>query len=511
MDHRERSQDYDRDQSQPRGRNSHRHDRQHWEGVDRGDRRRGRKDSWGDPRGSSAGRDGFRDRQSHPEKNDLHRDSRQNDRRRNFNHDDRHERRHRDRDDRWKENDHYDDSWEDPDQRRNKNRSDSFHRRDEDRHHRHGKRMRMSESEDYSNRRPRFPAPFEFSQADYILDPATGYFYEEWSDFFHDPKSKLYFHNRSKRYYSFDIDDDRYINVEDEYGKLKMKVSQGEDSEVAKGNELIVQALQGSQKTDIPSGQKKISIKIKQKPKKSKKSEKKESNSGNKKEVHAHVKKAQQEPTHKQRLHHDNMEKWSKIVKEDAAEDEASPQDTKCFALPIDHSALANPIQAGKIKRTKSGKPVCLLCMRKFASVEKLEQHVLLSEYHKYNLSEMNINSNGKHANEYVDRAQNRRTMYEKEQQAVPLMDASEVKEIMAPSLETSRDILSTQTVRPDDTLGSTNIGSQMLQKLGWKEGQSLGKFSDVDDGKSLNSNLKNDWKKIESMAARTSGSHRMK
>ena len=396
-------------------------------------------------------------------------------------HDDRYERRRRD-DDHWQDNER--------DYPPHRNRSNSYHH-EEDRH-RDGKRRRMSDLDEVDlNRRPRFPAPFETCQADYVLDPTTGYFYEEWSDFFHDPKSKLYFYNGSKRYYSFDKDDDRYISVKDEYGKLKMKISQGKEAEVDKGNDLIVQALQGSQKTEAAGGKLKISIMIKQKPKKGKKSERKDESGRSRKEIMA-VAKRIEEQTQKQKKHSDDIEKWSKRVKE--SEGGAESTDNKNFA----HShAFANPIN-GKIKKTKSGKPVCLLCKRKFVSVEKIEQHVLLSELHKYNLSRMKSNGN-QNATTYIDRAQNRRSMYEKEQQPIPIMmDAVEVKEIMAPSLEKSRDIVSTQAVRPEDNLGESNIGNKMLQKLGWKEGQSLGRFG----GDGRNNNLKSDWEKIESMAA---------
>jgi hypothetical protein len=489
----ERSQDDRRDRNRDRDR--HR-DRDRSRGLSGG---RDRKNSWDADGGHSRPKGRFDRNQNqnqyenHEEFRDRYRDQKEG--RRDL-------RRRRD-DDHWydeEEHDGYRDREQsrhinrdyNRDRGRDRDRSDSYYGEEESR--RHEKRRRMPDvdfEESRGDRRPRFPAPFELSQIDYVLDPTTGYFYEEFSDFLHDPKSKLYFHHGSRRYYSFDLDDDRYIDVEEDYGKLKMKMSDERENEVDTGNDLIVQALQGSQKTEPAGGKQKISIMIKHKPKKGRKGEKKANGIKSKKEVITSEAKIQEQilKSQKEKVHNNDMEKWSKRNKElDAVETLDSKK------LRFIH-AYGKPISC-KVKKTKSGKPVCLLCKRKFESVPQLELHVLKSALHKYHYDRLTANET-----EYVDRAQNRRSMYETDMQTIPLMDKAEVNEIMAPSLEKSRDIVSTHDVTPEDTLGNSNIGNKMLQILGWKEGHSLGKMSAVGSGSSKH--LKKDWEKIESMAAR--------
>mmetsp|Transcript_14934 Transcript_14934/g.16519 ORF Transcript_14934/g.16519 Transcript_14934/m.16519 type:complete len:126 (-) Transcript_14934:279-656(-) len=84
-----------------------------------------------------------------------------------------------------------------------------------------------------------------------------------------------------------------------------------------------------------------------------------------------------------------------------------------------------------------------------------------------------------------------------------------------------------TDIVRPEDNLGSSNIGNQMLQKLGWKAGNSLGnsgadaghgsadtdsheeasvqqqsKSGNNNGGTSLQKTVLKDWERIESLAS---------
>ena len=115
----------------------------------------------------------------------------------------------------------------------------------------------------------------------------------------------------------FDKDDDRFISVEDDYGKLKMKIATEKQTSLDKGNDLIVQALQGSQqKSDPTAGKKKISIMIKQKPKKSKQNVKKDE-TAERSDVALETVKANQAVAQLEQIqkdHHDDIEKWAKRV-----------------------------------------------------------------------------------------------------------------------------------------------------------------------------------------------------
>merc|ERR1712232_1221060 len=139
-----------------------------------------------------------------------------------------------------------------------------------------------------------------------------------------------------------------------------------------------------------------------------------------------------------------------------------------------------------KITMTKDGKPICFLCKRKFATMEKLQQHEMLSSLHKSNLAKKNKKelepSKNKTNAEYRDRANERRSMYEADANVnVVAIDPSIAH--MGPSLEKAREVTTKDHVTPDQTLGDANVGNQLLQKLGWKNGESLGRRVEEKDG----------------------------
>jgi len=338
--------------------------------------------------------------------------------------------------------------------------------------------------------RPKFPVPFELEPEEYVLDPITGYFYENRRHFYHCPKSKLYYHIESKRYFNFDREEDAYMDVDFDYGTAKMKFDFGEKDTVLDSDDLVVQALQGTKKVNDTNSKNKISITIKQ-PLLSKKSSSKKKNShksSNKQEdvIVDRAKDAVDLVERRQKAHQDDIEKWTQRVKE-SIELERTPLSVDA---PVDHVEE-------KVSRTKSGKPVCMLCRRKFINMEKLEQHQLHSQLHKFNLGKAARASAGKHK-AYQDRAYNRRVLYES-QALDPILDVTEVEQLMAPNLEEARKVLIMESVRPEDNLGDSNIGNKMLQKLGW-DGGSLGRkgSSDGDRGSEA---LKNEWKRIEALA----------
>lgn len=339
----------------------------------------------------------------------------------------------------------------------------------------------MSEDHDRDNR-PKFPGPFEIYAEDYMLDPTTGYFYQEWTGFFHCPKTKLYFHQKSARYFSFDKDEDIYVDVANEYGMAKMKMKSDKKEKVDNGEELVVQALQGTKKTNGLGVKNKISITIKSSKKAVAKKAKIEA-SGPKS-----VKGIESQNSHQRKAHRDDIEKWSQRAK--GCETSGS--------FPSCNPSTSHLPDNIRIRKTKSGKPVCMLCKRKFINLEKLEMHISLSELHKFNLSKANSSNNDSIS--YLDRALNRRNMYEDQNAPVgPLMGANEMKQMTAPNLQQAREVLSAEAIRPEDLLGTGNIGNKMLQKLGWKGG-ALGR-KDTSGRRNDSDMLKKDWEKIEKAA----------
>ncbi|XP_030585977.1 RNA-binding protein 5-like isoform X2 [Archocentrus centrarchus] len=127
----------------------------------------------------------------------------------------------------------------------------------------------------------------------------------------------------------------------------------------------------------------------------------------------------------------------------------------------------------GKITDWK--KMVCLLCRRQFPTKDALLRHQQLSDLHKKNLeiqkraqlSEAELEELERKETEqkYRDRAAERREKY-----GVPEPPAPKKKFYQPPS----------QTVNYEqptkDGLTSDNIGSKMLQAMGWQEGKGLGR-----------------------------------
>lgn len=137
--------------------------------------------------------------------------------------------------------------------------------------------------------------------------------------------------------------------------------------------------------------------------------------------------------------------------------------------------------------RTKTGKPVCLLCKRKFGNIENLERHENVSEMHKLNLTKhgkRRIAAEETAWISYRDRAFERRLLHDADDLRVSDVIADE---IAAPA-----------EMPVEHALGASNVGNQMLQKLGWKSGTNLGRHAGTE---SSGGALQKDWERIEHLA----------
>ena len=188
--------------------------------------------------------------------------------------------------------------------------------------------------------------------------------------------------------------------------------------------------------------------------------------------------------TKSRKVHKADIEKWNAISKHTGENEEGKTQNTK-------------------IRRTIHGKPICMLCRRKFETVENLRQHETVSALHKHILAKRKKVTSKSKENDYRDRATERRKMYEPDPDTkcsvVHPVDITLVTD--GPSLTKARTVNSTEAVIPNQMLNETNIGNKMLQKLGWKGGSlGTGKM----DGN--NNQLKQDWERIETLVAATKG-----
>lgn len=394
-------------------------------------------------------------------------------------------------------------------------------RRDDDREDRGGGGGgRDGEHDQFKQLRDKFkqrqqrewPPSFDTDGASYIFDSRSGMFYHPPCDFFYDPKTKLYYSNKKAQYFHF-------VGAEDANAIPFLPVQAGGGGNGAAAEEGVVESsnpdsLDKKVPPPNPEQKPKIAISLKTKvanpPVKSlnevaafEKSKLNEQKKAARKDS-AHLTTDTSPPVIPQshKKHEEDMEKWSGRVKELRNDDEEN---------------TTNPSTSRKIKTTVSGQPICLLCRRKFASVEKLEQHEKLSALHKANLAKKTAADAEKASKQkeaeglYKDRAKERRLMHGDLTSAHSSGPSSRADAILAQADGSRASAISVtktaEIVRPEDTLGDTNVGNKLLQKLGWKSGDTIGRKQDGENdaqpkgGKDAASSLKSDWERIESLA----------
>ncbi|GFR82439.1 RNA-binding protein 5 [Elysia marginata] len=113
-------------------------------------------------------------------------------------------------------------------------------------------------------------------------------------------------------------------------------------------------------------------------------------------------------------------------------------------------------------------KLACLLCKRQFQSKEILSKHTQVSELHKQNLESLMKTKSAAAAGkiEYRDRAKERRLKYGAPEPPAP-------RERRRPG-DDPEPVMFEQPTK--EGIGGENIGNKLLQKMGWSQGQGLGK-----------------------------------
>jgi hypothetical protein len=195
-----------------------------------------------------------------------------------------------------------------------------------------------------SNGTDDWPPNFEGYDSLYIFDHRCGMFYEPVSDFFYDAKTKLYYSTKKSAYFRYDE------SLVPAFQEAKCTPVDAESSHAA------------------PEHKNKIELKIK--PKKAKSS---------KPVAEARLPKMVLNQAQKKQLA--LIDQWAEKAKLTMATSDSTIS-TKRSALVGAASTAQDP---GEVQKTPQGEPLCLLCLRKFTSVEKLRLHETGSVLHKLN------------------------------------------------------------------------------------------------------------------------------
>jgi len=137
-----------------------------------------------------------------------------------------------------------------------------------------------------------------------------------------------------------------------------------------------------------------------------------------------------------------------------------------------EESSTSRPA-GGEEKLSDWIKMACLLCQRQFPSMEKLTKHNQMSDLHKQNLEKWRTQHGGSaedavnDGQHYRDRAKERRAKFGE-------ADAPKPNKLKEKYMRAMQEVESKGL--PEKNIGSDNIGSKMLQRMGWKEGSGLGK-----------------------------------
>ncbi|CED84482.1 RNA-binding protein RBM5 and related proteins, contain G-patch and RRM domains [Phaffia rhodozyma] len=145
----------------------------------------------------------------------------------------------------------------------------------------------------------------------------------------------------------------------------------------------------------------------------------------------------------------------------------------------------------GEFEFSDKIKLACLLCQRQLKSLELLSKHNQASDLHKKNLQDATLREVARNrvkaareaaglanppTSEYVDRASQRRTLFNQPEAPVPVSKSANTV-FKRKFVEGPTPIAQPAPPPPPVPLGQdqNNVGNKMLAKMGWKDGQGLG------------------------------------
>lgn len=331
-----------------------------------------------------------------------------------------------------------------------------------------------------------WPPSFEKEGSAFVFDTRSAMFYESLSDFFYDPKSKLYYGNRKGTYFRYDDSNDPPFVEVQKMADPSLSSSEGQN---ASHNTMEQVPLQPSKPHGSEASKPKIAINLKTKRLKAVK-----------KVIVPVIGTSEVSTTTKsQKEKIADIEKWTEKQAE-------LKQDS------IGDAGVTASKSTENVRLTVKGEPICVVCRKKFPTIDKLRLHERASDLHKQNLQKLKEKqatagkrkTPGETSTEaslvYQDRAEKRRQLHgpctvEMLQQQRPVAD--DLHHHYGPPAK-------------GEALDESHVGHKLLQKLGWKghSGSSSEQMTTTLNGRiksaaggASDQQLRKDWDRIESLA----------
>ncbi|DAZ93704.1 TPA: hypothetical protein N0F65_010199 [Lagenidium giganteum] len=167
------------------------------------------------------------------------------------------------------------------------------------------------------------------------------------------------------------------------------------------------------------------------------------------------------------RKHAAEIARWSQVQRESAQKaggGEATPPPNTSPASSVTHQNPKNNSELEKILEP-TAVPICLLCRRKFGSMELLRKHETMSQLHKDNLAKAKQDKEAMAAQYDRDRDEKeaRKAKKSKPNDATNTATTAATPAPNAPAADSSSAL-------------EGGLGAKMLKMMGWKSGEGLGK-----------------------------------
>jgi hypothetical protein len=362
-----------------------------------------------------------------------------------------------------------------------------------------------------------WPPNFELSGSAYVFQPKTGYFLEPLTDFYYCPKSKLYYNGKDGTYYTYDT------SIDPPFRKYEVPLPIGEPEEMKTAEKEITSS---SDYSSAETTGNKISVNlgsmIKVKPvvvaapkkvlnqfakwgavAKEEEEDEKEDGALAKERLRKSAGKAaavsgdDSVPVNVKGLVHPSNVSSGEILISSFATTPANKDPKKeSTENNLGENSPKPPVVASSSSSSSTvpvvvssqQQHVCRLCRRQFQSAEMLTRHEKESKLHAENLAkqkeqeEKEKEKESSPSVEYRDRAAERREKFGSVPDHIPEYS----NDSSPPSSSSSASHLVASLVLPPPAAlnkppvavsqDDNNPGNQMLRKMGWKEGQGLGR-----------------------------------